>query len=104
LNKKEDTLGDIFYVEKEKNNVLVEVAFQFNKEYSNNIIPFVNNVHTPEGGTHMTGFRTAMTRTINRYARDKQILKEKDQNLTNEDVIEGIVAVLSIKLEDPQFE
>ena len=104
LNKKEDTLGDIFYVEKEKNNILVEVAFQFNKEYSNNIIPFVNNVHTPEGGTHMTGFRTALTRTINRYARDKQILKEKDQNLTNEDVIEGMVAVLSIKLEDPQFE
>ncbi len=104
LNKKEDSLGDIFYTEKEKNNVLVEVAFQFNREYSNNIIPFVNNVHTPEGGTHMTGFRTALTRTINRYARDKQILKEKDQNLTNDDVVEGMVAVLSIKLEDPQFE
>ncbi len=104
LNKKEDTLWDIFYTEKEKNNILVEVSFQFNKEYSNNIIPFVNNVHTPEGGTHMTGFRTALTRTINRYARDKGILKEKDKNLTNEDVVEGMVAVLSIKLEDPQFE
>ncbi len=104
LNKKEDTLGDIFYTEKEKNNVLVEVSIQYNKEYSNNIIPFVNNVHTPEGGTHLTGFRTALTRTINKYARDKSILKEKDQNLTNDDVIEGMVWVISIKLEDPQFE
>lgn len=104
MNRKEDTLGDIFYAEKEKNNVMVEVSLQYNKEYSSNMIAFVNNVHTPEGGTHMTGFRTALTRTINKYARDKQILKEKDQNLTNEDVIEGITAVISIKLEDPQFE
>ncbi len=77
---------------------------QYNKDYSNNIISFVNNIHTPEGGTHMTGFRTALTRTINKYARDKGILKEKDQNLTNEDVVEGIVVVLSIKVVDPQFE
>jgi len=104
LNKKEDTLWDIFYVEKEKNNVLVEVSLQYNKEYSNNIISFVNNVHTPEGGTHLTGFRTALTRTINKYARDKWILKEKDSNLTNDDVIEWLTAVISIKLEDPQFE
>jgi DNA gyrase subunit B len=104
LNKKEDTLWDIFYSEKEKNNVLVEVSIQYNREYRDNIISFVNNVHTPEGGTHMTWFRTALTRTINKYARDKQILKEKDPNLTNEDVIEWLVAVISIKLEDPQFE
>jgi len=75
-----------------------------NKDYSNNIISFVNNIHTPEWGTHLTGFRTALTRTINKYARDKGILKEKDQNLTNDDVIEGIVVVLSIKVVDPQFE
>lgn len=104
LNKKEDTLWDIFYVEKDKNNVLVEVSLQYNKEYSNNIIAFVNNVHTPEGWTHLTGFRTALTRTINKYARDKGILKEKDQNLTNDDVVEWITCVISIKLEDPQFE
>ncbi len=104
LNKKEDALWDIFYVEKEKKNVLVEVSLQYNREYSNNIIAFVNNVHTPEWWTHMTGFRTALTRTINRYARDKWILKEKDQNLTNDDVVEGITCVISIKLEDPQFE
>jgi len=104
LNRKEDTLWDIFYCEKEKNNVLVEISLQYNKEYSSNIISFVNNVHTPEGWTHMTGYRTALTRTINRYARDKWILKEKDVNLTNEDVIEWITTVISIKLEDPQFE
>ena len=104
MNKKEDTLWDIFYVEKEKNKVLVEVSIQYNREFSSNIIAFVNNVHTPEWGTHMTGFRTALTRTINRYAREKGILKEKDQNLTNDDVVEGIVWVISIKLEDPQFE
>jgi len=97
-------LWDIFYTEKEKNNVLVELSLQYNKEYSSNIISFVNNVHTPEGWSHMTGFRTALTRTINKYARDKSILKEKDQNLTNEDVIEWLTAVISIKIEDPQFE
>ncbi len=104
LNKNESTIGKVFYTEKEKNDILVEASIQYNKDYSNNIISFVNNIHTPEGWTHMTGFRTALTRTINKYARDKGILKEKDQNLTNEDVVEGIVVVLSIKVIDPQFE
>ncbi len=104
LNKNEDTQGDIFYAEKEKNDILVELSLQYNKGYSNNIISFVNNIHTPEGGTHITGFRTALTRTINKYARDKSILKEKDVNLTNEDVIEGLTCVISIKVIDPQFE
>lgn len=104
LNKNEDVQGDIFYAEKEKNDILVELSLQYNKGYSNNIISFVNNIHTPEGGTHVTGFRTALTRTINKYARDKGILKEKDQNLTNEDVIEGLTCVISVKVIDPQFE
>ena len=104
LNKNENTLGSIFYTEKEKNDIMVEAALQYNKDYSSNIISFVNNIHTPEGGTHLTGLRTALTRTINKYARDKGILKEKDQNLTNEDVVEGIVIVLSVKVIDPQFE
>ncbi len=104
LNRKEDALWDIFYTEKEKNNIMVEVSLQYNKEYSNNMISFVNNVHTPEGWSHMTWFRTALTRTINKYARDKWILKEKDPNLTNEDVIEWLTSVISIKIEDPQFE
>ncbi|MCP4523457.1 MAG: DNA topoisomerase (ATP-hydrolyzing) subunit B [Candidatus Gracilibacteria bacterium] len=104
LNKNEDTLGEIFYAEKEKNEILVELSLQYNKEYSNNIITFVNNIHTPEGGSHLTGFRTALTRTINKYARDKGILKEKDVNLTNDDVVEGLTCVISIKVVDPQFE
>lgn len=104
LNKNEDAIGDIFYVEKEKNDINVEISLQYNKEYSANIISFVNNIHTPEGGTHMVGFRTALTRTINKYARDKGILKEKDQNLTNEDVVEGLTTVISVKVIDPQFE
>ncbi|MDD2871614.1 MAG: DNA topoisomerase (ATP-hydrolyzing) subunit B [Candidatus Gracilibacteria bacterium] len=104
LNKKEDVIGEVFYVEKESKDILVEVSMQYNKEYSNNIITFVNNIHTPEGGTHLTGFRMALTRTINKYARDKGILKEKDQNLTNDDVIEGLTCVISIKVVDPQFE
>ncbi|MFK7780089.1 MAG: DNA topoisomerase (ATP-hydrolyzing) subunit B [Candidatus Gracilibacteria bacterium] len=104
LNKNEDTIGDIFYVEKEAKNVLVEVSMQYNREFSNNIIAFVNNIHTPEGGAHLIGFRMALTRTINKYARSKGILKEKDQNLTNDDVVEGLTCVISVKLEDPQFE
>ena len=104
LNKNDDTIWDIFYTEKEKNDILVEVALQFNKEYSNNIISFVNNIHTSEWGSHLIWFRTALTRTINKYARNKQILKEKDTNLTNEDVIEWLVCIVSIKVVDPQFE
>jgi len=104
LNRKEDTLWDIFYAEKEKNDILVEISLQYNREYSNNIISFVNNIHTPEGWSHMIWFRTALTRSINKYARAKEILKEKDQNLTNEDVIEWLTCVISIKVIDPQFE
>ncbi|MCD5385139.1 DNA topoisomerase (ATP-hydrolyzing) subunit B [Candidatus Gracilibacteria bacterium] len=104
LNKKEDTIGDVFYVEKEAKDILVEISMQYNKEFSNNIITFVNNIHTPEGGSHLTGFRMALTRTINKYARAKGILKEKDNNLTNDDVVEGLTCVISIKVVDPQFE
>ena len=104
LNRKEDTIWDIFYTEKEKNDILVEVSLQYNKEFWNNIITFVNNIHTVEWGSHLVWFRTALTRTINKYARAKQILKEKDQNLTNDDVVEGMTCVISIKVVDPQFE
>jgi len=104
LNKKESTIWDIFYVEKEAKDILVEISMQYNKEYSNNIISFVNNIHTPEWGSHMTWFRMALTRTINKYARAKWILKEKDNNLTNDDVVEGLTCVISIKVVDPQFE
>lgn len=104
LNKNEDIIWEVFYVEKEKNDINVEVAMQYNKEYSNNIITFVNNINTPEGWSHLVWFRTALTRTINKYARDKWILKEKDANLTNEDVVEWLTCVISVKVVDPQFE
>ncbi len=104
LNKKEDIIWDIFYIEKEKNDLILELALQYNNEFSSNIITFVNNVYTPEWWTHLVWFRTALTRTINKYARSKQILKEKDQNLTNDDVIEGLTCVISVKMIDPQFE
>ncbi len=104
LNKTEDTIWEVFYVEKERNDINVEVAMQYNKEFSNNIITFVNNIHTPEWWSHLVWYRMALTRTINKYARDKWILKEKDQNLTNEDVIEWLTCVISVKVIDPQFE
>ncbi len=104
LNKNEDNIWDILYIEKESKDILVEISMQYNKEFSNNIISFVNNIHTPEWWTHVIWFRTALTRIINKYARDKSILKEKDQNLTSEDVIEWLTAVISVKVVDPQFE
>jgi len=105
LNKSFEELGDIFYVDKNVDNVNVEIAMQYKKDdYTDKIITFVNNIHTPEGWTHLVGYRTALTRTINKYARANEILKEKDTNLTNEDVIEWITAVISVKVSEPQFE
>ncbi|MDP2103364.1 MAG: toprim domain-containing protein, partial [Candidatus Gracilibacteria bacterium] len=105
LNRNDDTLGDIFYVDKNLEGVNVEIAMQYKKDdYSEKITTFVNNIHTPEGGTHLVGFRTALTRTVNKYAREQEILKEKDVNLGNEDMIEGITAILSVKVAEPQFE
>ena len=86
-------------------HVSVEVALQYRKEdYSEHLTSFVNNVITPGGGTHMTGFRTALTRTINKYAREKNFLTDKDSNLTNEDVAEGLTAIISVIVPEPQFE
>ena len=105
LNKGRTALyEDIVYCEEEKNNVHVEVAFQHNDGYSENVIGFVNNINTPEGGTHITGFRNAITKTFNEYARTNKILKEKDQNFEGEDLREGLTAIISIKIKDPQFE
>jgi len=94
----------IFYTEKEAEGVSVEIAVQYNDEFTEAIFPFTNNIHNPDGGTHVQGFRTALTRVLNTYARNKSILKEKDANLTGEDVREGLNAVISIKLREPQFE
>lgn len=105
LNRQFEELGDIFYVEKNIDNVNIEIAMQYKKDdYSEKIVSFVNNINTPEGGTHVVWFRTALTRTINKYARTNEILKEKDTNLTNEDVVEWITAVISVKVPEPQFE
>ncbi len=106
LNRTTEVISDeVFYVEKQIDNVSVEIALQYKKDdYTEKLISFVNNVITPEGGTHVVGFRTALTRTINKYAREQEILKEKDQNLTSEDMIEGLTAIVSVKVPEPQFE
>ena len=95
-----------FYVKKESDDVLVEVAFQYNDTFNENILCFANHVKNPEGGTHLTGFRSALTRTINDYARKKNYLKESDENLSSDDVREGLTAIISVKLDSStlQFE
>ncbi|MBP9750184.1 MAG: type IIA DNA topoisomerase subunit B [Candidatus Pacebacteria bacterium] len=98
---------NIFYGEKldiDSNVVSVEVALQYVDDISSRITAFANNIHNPEGGTHLTGFKTALTRTINNYARKANLLKEKDENLSGDDVLEGLTAVVSVKLRDVQFE
>lgn len=105
LNNDVDVLYDeIVYCEGVKDEVNVEVAFQHNTSYKENIYSFVNNITTPEGGTHISGFKTALTRCINDYARKNKLLKDSDENLTGEDLREGITAIVSIKIQDPQFE
>lgn len=94
----------VFYVNKSKDNITVEVAFQYTDDFRENVYAFANNISNPEGGSHLIGFRTALTRVLNKYARKNNFLKEKDQNLTAEDVREGLTAIVSVKLPDPQFE
>jgi len=94
----------IFYVEKEIDSSKVEVALQYNDEFNEEVFAFANNIHNPEGGTHLQGFRTALTRVLNTYARKQNLLKEKDENLTGDDTREGLTAIVSVKLTDPQFE
>lgn len=95
---------DVVYAEQVNLNNTVEIAFQYTDSYSENIFTFANNISTHEGGTHLIGFRSALTRLINDYGRKKGIIKEKDENLTGEDVREGMTAIISVKLEEPQFE
>jgi DNA gyrase subunit B len=105
LNKNKKPLyPDPIYIEKEKEQGQVEIAIQYHDGYNNRIFTFANNINTREGGTHLSGFKSALTRTINDYARNKGLLKEKDDNLKGEDIREGITAIVSVKLEDPQFE
>lgn len=105
LNIGKDVLTDsIFYVEKQVEESMVEIAVQYNDTYIELVKPFANNVLTPDGGTHLVGFRTALTRVINDYARKTSLLKEKDENLTGDDIREGLTAIILVKLPDPQFE
>jgi len=94
----------VFYVEKEVDDMLVEVAMQYTEEFAENVLSFANNIHTTEGGTHLTGFRSALTRVVNNYARKNSLVKEKDEKLTSDDVKEGLTVIVSVKLKDPQFE
>lgn len=95
---------DVPYYEQINPRNTVEIAFQYTDSYSENIFSFANNISTHEGGTHLSGFKSALTRTINDYGRKKGLIKEKDENLTGEDVREGLTAIISVKLEEPQFE
>ncbi|HJC91386.1 MAG TPA: DNA topoisomerase (ATP-hydrolyzing) subunit B [Candidatus Mediterraneibacter excrementigallinarum] len=105
LNKSKTPLYDqIIYCEGVKDGVYVEVAMQHNDSYSDNTYGFVNNITTPEGGTHVEGFRTALTKTFNDYAKKNKLLKDSDPKLTGEDIREGLTAIISVKIEDPQFE
>ena len=105
LNRSKTPLYEnILYFEGEKNNVYVEVAFQHNDSYNESVFSFVNNINTPEGGTHLQGFRNAITKTFNDYARSAKLLKESEPNLSGEDIREGLTAIVSVKIEDPQFE
>ncbi len=105
LNKSKTPLYDqIIYCEGNKDGVYVEVAMQHNDSYSDNTYGFVNNITTPEGGTHVEGFRGALTKTFNDYARKNKLLKDSEPNLTGEDIREGLTAIISVKIEDPQFE
>ena len=105
LNKSKTPLyQDIMYFEGTKNGVYVEVAMQHNDSYTESSYSFVNNINTPEGGTHLVGFRNALTKTFNDYARNNKLLKESETNLTGDDIREGLTAIISVKIEDPQFE
>ena len=105
LNRSKTALYDqIIYCEGMKDNVAVEVAMQHNDSYSDNTYGFVNNITTPEGGTHIVGFRNALTKTFNDYARKNKLLKDSEPNLSGEDIREGLTAIISVKIEDPQFE
>ena len=105
LNRRKVPLYDkVMYFEGTKNNVYVEVALQHNDSYNESVFSFVNNINTPEGGTHLVGFRNALTKTFNDYARSNKLLKDNEPNLSGDDIREGLTAIISVKIEDPQFE
>ena len=104
MNKSKDAIHDVISYRGESDGITVEVAFQYVNEFHENILGFCNNIYNAEGGTHLTGFKTMFTTVINSYARELNILKEKDVNFTGADVRNGMTAVISIKHPDPRFE
>jgi DNA gyrase subunit B len=104
LSQNKITLHEIIAGEKEVDDIGVDIAFQYTDAYVENVYAFANTIHTPDGGTHLTGFRTALTRTINDYARKNNLLKDNDNNFSGDDIREGLTAIISIKHTDPQFE
>lgn len=105
LNRSKTPLYEnVLYFEGQKNGVYVEVSFQHNDSFNESVFSFVNNINTPEGGTHLQGFRNALTKTFNDYARSAKLLKDSEPNLSGEDIREGLTAIISVKIEDPQFE
>ena len=104
LNMGKEAIDDVFYVDREIKDCNVEVALQYTETYTETVKPFANNVFNPDGGTHLTGFRTALTRIVNEYARKNGLVKEKEENLSGEDCREGLTAVILVKMPDPQFE
>ena len=105
LNRSKEALyPEVIYCEGEKDGVMVEVAMQHNDSYTENSYGFVNNINTPEGGTHIVGFRNALTKTFNDYARKNKLLKDSEPNLSGDDIREGLTAIVSVKIEEPQFE
>lgn len=104
LNEGKEAMNDVIYFDGERDGVQVEIALQYTDTYTENIMSFANNIHTHEGGTHETGFKTALNRVINNYARKNGILKENEDNLTGDDIREGMTAILSVKVPEPQFE
>lgn len=104
LNEAKDTLSSVIYIENTRDDVVVDVALQYNDSYSETILSFVNNINTIDGGTHLSGFRSALTRSLNDYGRKAGVLKDGDSNLSGEDVREGLTAIVSVKVLEPQFE
>lgn len=104
INEDKTALSQVFTCEGSMDEVAVEIAFQYSTEFRETVHSFANNIQTAEGGTHLTGFGTALTRTLNKYAREHNLLKEKEPNFTNDDVREGLTAIISVKVPEPQFE
>jgi DNA gyrase subunit B len=104
LNRNKETIGDVVYIEKDVQEGVIEIALQYTQSFQEQVFTFANNIHTVEGGMHLTGFRSALTRTINNYGRKYGFLKEKEDNFTSDDVREGLTSIVSVKLSNPQFE